>query len=430
MLMTHCQGWLQPLENQLNRIINIASLELLGHVLGTLLIVMVSLHQAPLALIVVWGLAQGFILTLRVLALLGYQQSKQHSAANGWFCHWGVTYLLGVFASGVMWGMSAFLLEHSVTPAYHAVLLSAVFVLAGAAILTLGAVLPLYLVFVLPMLLPVMAWLMWHPDSLYHALGIAALAYLLYTTIAARRLSQSLRKLQNQSEALLTSQREILLRLARAGEYRDNETGGHVQRMSQSCQLLALQAGLGEQFAEHILYASPMHDVGKIGISDQILLKPGKLDADEWAVMQTHVLIGQDILAGHSCEIVQMARRIAATHHERWDGTGYPYGLAGEAIPIEGRIAAICDVFDALTSPRPYKTAWSSERALAYIRAQAGKQFDPTLVEHFLAIAPSIVALHKGFPKDTLAHTHDLFTPVPLSHPVRHAGRQSSPVTR
>lgn len=190
-------------------------------------------------------------------------------------------------------------------------------------------------------------------------------------------------KVNERTQQLQDSRLELIRRLGRAGEYRDNETGLHVVRMSKCCQCLALQAGLDEKTAEHILNASPMHDVGKIGIPDNILLKPGKLDAEEWEIMKTHAEIGADIIGDDDTELMQLARSIAMTHHEKWDGSGYPRGLKGEEIPIEGRIASICDVFDALTSTRPYKKSWSEEEALQYLNDNAGQHFDPELVRHF-----------------------------------------------
>jgi putative two-component system response regulator len=193
------------------------------------------------------------------------------------------------------------------------------------------------------------------------------------------------------------AQLQIIERLGQAGEFRDEETGMHVMRMSHSSQMLALAAGLGPARAELLLYATPMHDVGKIGISDLILLKPGRLDPEERKLIETHTTIGGKIIGEHKSELLTLARNVALYHHEKWDGTGYPHGLKGEDIPIEARIAAICDVFDALTSPRPYKEAWPLEKTVAMIQEEAGKHFDPMLVDAFLGILPDIVALRKKF---------------------------------
>jgi len=192
----------------------------------------------------------------------------------------------------------------------------------------------------------------------------------------------------------------IIQRLGRAGEYRDNETGMHVIRMSKSSQKLALAAGLGESYAELILHASPMHDVGKIGISDNILLKPGKLDREEFDTMKTHAQIGADIIGDSDSELMKMAKTIALTHHEKWDGNGYPNGLKGEEIPVEGRISAICDVFDALTSARPYKEAWPVQKAVDLINNESGKHFDPKLVSIFNQILPQIIDIRDNYSDD------------------------------
>ena len=184
---------------------------------------------------------------------------------------------------------------------------------------------------------------------------------------------------------------EVIRRLGRAAEYRDNETGFHIIRMSKFSQLIALKAGMDEESADLVLNASPMHDIGKIGIPDRILLKPGKLDAEEWHIMQTHAQIGADILSGHDSGLMNMAREIAITHHEKWDGSGYPNKLSGEDIPLSGRIVAISDVFDALTSERPYKKAWPVEEAVNEIDRGADKHFDSNLVEVFHQVLPDIL---------------------------------------
>ena len=186
---------------------------------------------------------------------------------------------------------------------------------------------------------------------------------------------------------------QIVQRLGLAAEYKDNETGLHVIRMSHYSRILALAAGFSELAAEDLLNAAPMHDVGKIGIPDAILQKNGKLDEAEWVVMRSHAQIGAEIIGEHPSGLLQMARSIALTHHEKWDGSGYPHGLKGEEIPIAGRIVAIADVFDALTSVRPYKPAWSLEDTLALIQRESGKHFDPHLVELFLSQMPAILEI-------------------------------------
>ncbi len=194
-------------------------------------------------------------------------------------------------------------------------------------------------------------------------------------------------------EELRASRLEIVQRLGLAAEYKDNETGLHVIRMSHFARVLGIAAGLTEQEADDLLHAAPMHDVGKIGIPDRVLQKPGPLDAEEWKVMQSHVNIGAEIIGEHGGGMLALARNIALTHHEKYDGSGYPNGLKGDQIPLEGRICAIADVFDALTSVRPYKKAWSEEEAIDFLRQQKEKHFDPVLVDLFIEQMPAIRAI-------------------------------------
>ncbi len=193
-------------------------------------------------------------------------------------------------------------------------------------------------------------------------------------------------KVQGRTRNLEEAQLETLQRLALAAEYRDDDTGLHTRRVGDMAARLALALGLPAERAELLHRAAPLHDVGKIGISDTILLKPGKLTPEEFDTMKTHTTIGTGILAGSSSPWLQLAETIALTHHERWAGGGYPQGLTGEAIPIEGRIVAIVDVFDALTNERPYKKAWPIEDALAELQKQSGVQFDPCCIEAFFTI--------------------------------------------
>jgi putative two-component system response regulator len=179
---------------------------------------------------------------------------------------------------------------------------------------------------------------------------------------------------------------EVLDRLARAAEFRDDETGRHTRRVGRVAALLAQALGIEEVAVELIERAAPLHDIGKIGIPDRLLLKPGKLTEDEFAVMKRHTTIGAEILAGGRSRLVQEAQEIALHHHERWDGTGYPTGLVGEAIPVSARIVALADVFDALTHPRPYRDAWPLEKVLLEITGQIGRAFEPRCAAAFLAL--------------------------------------------
>ena len=231
-------------------------------------------------------------------------------------------------------------------------------------------------------------------------------------TFARLRLHQQLHQQKRQLGALLqlrtkevnTANTELVKRLRAAAEFKDDETGSHIERMSRVAQLLARAAGLSEAEAELVLHAAPMHDVGKIGIPDRILLKPTPLTPDEWRVMRMHPGIGAGIIGKHEAPVLKLARRVALTHHEKWDGSGYPRSLKGEEIPLVGRIVALADVFDALTSERPFKPAWPIENAIAYVREQAGKHFDPRLAGLFLELMPEIMKIRSEYSeKPTIA---------------------------
>ncbi len=193
-------------------------------------------------------------------------------------------------------------------------------------------------------------------------------------------------EVRNRTQELEEAHGEILNRLALASEYRDDETGEHAQRVGRLAALIAEELGLSPEEIALIRQAAPLHDVGKIGIADAILLKPGKLTAEEFEEVKKHIDIGAGILSGSDVRLLQIAEEIALTHHERWDGTGY-CGLSGPNIPLVGRIVALADVFDALTSDRPYKARWSTSAAIEEIVSQSGKQFDPDVVRAFIKIA-------------------------------------------
>jgi putative two-component system response regulator len=199
------------------------------------------------------------------------------------------------------------------------------------------------------------------------------------------------------AEVLLATRQQVVQCLGAAAEFKDNETGLHVVRMSHYSRLIGQALGLPKVLLEDLFSAAPMHDVGKIGIPDAILRKPGRLDEDELLVMRQHPEIGARIIGQQADGMLAMAYRIALCHHEKWDGSGYPHGLAGEAIPLEARIVAVADVFDALTSVRPYKRAWSFDDAVAHLREQSGKHFDPALVELFIGLMPEVRAVADRF---------------------------------
>jgi putative two-component system response regulator len=196
---------------------------------------------------------------------------------------------------------------------------------------------------------------------------------------------------------------EIIWRLTAASEYRDNETGAHIKRMSHYSATIAQKMGLAKKAIEAILYGAPMHDIGKIGIPDNILLKPDKLDDKEWEIMKQHAIIGDNILKGSKIGFVRMGAMIARTHHEKWDGSGYPYGLKGRQIPLAGRIVALADVFDALTSKRPYKEAFSIEKSYRIIEQGRGNHFDPDVVDAFFLIQDQILNIKDKYQDEKLS---------------------------
>ncbi|MGB5442318.1 MAG: HD domain-containing phosphohydrolase [Gammaproteobacteria bacterium] len=213
------------------------------------------------------------------------------------------------------------------------------------------------------------------------------------------------RRVAEATSEIRLRERETLLRLARAGEYRDEETGNHIIRMAKYSRLIAEHMGFSEADSEIIEMSAPMHDIGKIGIRDGILLKPGKLTTEEFEIMKNHTTIGYEILKDSPSKYLQMGGIIALGHHEKFDGTGYPYGKKGEDIPIEARIVAVADVYDALVSDRPYKNAWSMQAALEYMENHSGKHFDPECFSAFKSQLEKITKIHGMLPDNPLAHS-------------------------
>ncbi len=197
-------------------------------------------------------------------------------------------------------------------------------------------------------------------------------------------LRKTLKELEEVHASLKEAQQEIIYRLALAAEYKDEDTANHLKRMSSYTLIIADRLGLSSEFKERLFLAVPMHDIGKIGVPDSILLKPGRLTPEEFEIIKLHPIIGAKILSNSSYELLKMAETIALTHHEKYNGRGYPMRLKGEQIPLVGRIAAVADVFDALTSKRPYKLPWPVEEAVKLIKEEAGKHFDPQVVDAFL----------------------------------------------
>lgn len=205
------------------------------------------------------------------------------------------------------------------------------------------------------------------------------------------------KKVLARTNELQDTRLQVVRRLGRAAEYRDNETGLHIIRMSTIASLLGEAAGMNAYESDLLLNAASMHDIGKIGIPDHILLKQGKLNAEEWEIMKTHTQIGADILSGDDSDLMIMAHNVALTHHEKWNGEGYPNRISGEVIPLVGRITALADVFDALTSARPYKKPWQIESAVELISSESGRHFDPDLVTLFLDKLPEIREINETY---------------------------------
>jgi putative two-component system response regulator len=218
--------------------------------------------------------------------------------------------------------------------------------------------------------------------------------------VAVRKLNDRAADLANEVAAatlkLQEREEEIILRLALAVEYRDNDTGEHTLRVAKYSRIIAEQLGLPPRLCRDIYLAAPLHDVGKVAIPDNILLKPGRLDDDEMAIIRTHAAIGGKILADSHCELIQLGAAIAAAHHERWDGSGYPNGLKQLQIPIAARVVTVADVFDALTTKRPYKEAMPLQTARQYLEDKKGFEFDPACVEAFISRWDEVVRICAG----------------------------------
>ena len=215
------------------------------------------------------------------------------------------------------------------------------------------------------------------------------------------------------TQELHQSRLDLVRRLGLAAEHRDSDTGDHFVRMSRYCEVVAQHLGFSDEECELVLNTSPLHDIGKIAIPDSILLKPGALTPEEMKIMRTHAEIGGRILFAGTSTFLKMAETIAVTHHERWDGKGYPKGLKGEEIPLVGRIVAVCDVFDALTSERPYKKAWTFDAATKEVKRLAGQHFDPRVVDAFIAVMPRI----KAIARDVQASPRFNIIPATPLHP-------------
>lgn len=301
-------------------------------------------------------------------------------------------YVTTVFLMGILWAVLFAKIIQQPSQELHYLAMVFGMGLASAAIVTMGAALGVYFVFVTPMLLTLVAGFLLQSSFMHTIAALFMLLGFLFSLYAARKFSGHLQLMLETAEQLKTTEMEALICLGKAGEYRDSDTGNHVLRVGYSSYLLAKAVGFAEADARSLMYASPLHDLGKIGIPDNILLKPGKLTDEEFLTMKRHTRIGAEILKNSKSSVMKMAKIVAISHHEKWDGSGYPNGISGANIPIEGRIVAICDVFDALISYRPYKKVWTDAEAIDFLRKNAGSHFDPGLVEPFIQNIPQIKA--------------------------------------
>lgn len=237
------------------------------------------------------------------------------------------------------------------------------------------------------------------PISIYaFQFRIKNMAYLQASHKLTKKFNETLAiRVDEATQALKKREYETLKVLSKAAEYKDPETGSHIARVSHYSKLIAKEIGLSQDEQNVLYYAAPLHDIGKIGIHDEILLKPGKLTPDEFEIMKTHSIKGVEILKCSESIFLQAGEIIAGAHHEKWDGTGYPKGLKGEEIPIYGRIVAVADVFDALTSIRPYKKAWSFTDAMELLKKESSKHFDPNIVKTFVSLESEVREIFEKF---------------------------------
>ncbi len=362
-----------------------------GHFLAVLIVVYLFIDLTTFYIIFLGLISHLSILGFRAYTVKKFYENSHLINSTDAINKWVSFYRVGVFFTGLAWGLCVILFHEGLPAEYEFFLLTVIAGLGGAGIITIGVFFSVYIAFIAPMMGITFFWILFQHGDIYTATTILFVLMLIYYLVAARQYSNNFNDLLLEKENVLSTQHKIIQRLSKAAEFRDNETGMHIKRMSHYVFLLAKAYGFSMKESYNLSYASAMHDVGKIGISDLILLKPDKLDAQEFEIMKSHTQIGKDILNDEESELLMLAEKIAYTHHEKYDGSGYPQGLKGDAIPIEGRITAVCDVFDALVSSRPYKKAWSNEEAIQYIKEQSGKHFDPHLVELFMSILPNVL---------------------------------------
>jgi len=384
-------------EEALNQIYKVSYAATIGQILLLFTVSYLFFGLIPLNILAIGVSTHLLIYSIRSYVTWRYFKISENNKYKKIQAFWFYFYAVSVFLAGLAWGLSFILLTYEHIPVEYPFFMTAVIIgLGGAAITTLGTDLSIYLLFTIPMLSSYFIWFCFQSDKIHNVSAVLLLLIIFFYRITVQRYSEFFHLSIKKRNKALRAQREMVERLSKASELKDNETGMHVKRMRYYSYLLSKVSGQEEKITSNILLASSMHDAGKIGIPDSILLKNGKLTEEEWEIMKSHTLIGQDLLKDSESELIQLSESIALTHHEKFDGSGYPKGLKGEEIPIEGRIVAIADVYDALVSKRPYKEPWSNEEAFAYIQEEAGRSFDPELVKHFLNLKGKIVAYQKA----------------------------------
>lgn len=353
-------------------------------------------------LVSLWLSGTCIVLALRAISIAVFNTKfKQNYSLVKNVDFWIVCFQSGIFFTAVAWGLVTFLITNIIDhETYHLFITLIHLALTAVVLGSVGMIFRVFASFVIPIFLIPSVYLFIIDGAFHWKIAVvfsAGMIYMLYTSL---KLTKQTFDLMQHTIEVEESQLEIIDRLSKAGEYKDNEIGFHMKRMSYSSYLLALEFGFADKDAKKILHTASMHDIGKIGIPDEILLKKGPLTKEEWDIMKTHTTIGSTILYSDKSDLLKLAASIANHHHEKWDGTGYPQGLHHNEIPIEARIVSICDVFDALTSVRPYKEAWSEEDAISFIKNESGKHFDPNLVKRFLTILPDILSFNKNVAND------------------------------
>ena len=379
----------------LDKLFKMSSLALGGSFVMMMVVGFLFYNIVPIYVLAFGLIMHMIVLVYRAVICRSYSKNRDNIVSLDILNRYKKYYTLGTFLSGVVWGLSVVLLLFENSIEYQFFLYTIVVGLAGASIVTLSAVFQVYIAFIVPMLGISAVYAFMQNSNIYTVTSIFLFGLIIFFYISGKNYYKNLVDSIVDKENILNTQHEVVSRLSKVSEYRDNETGMHITRMSYSCSLIAKECGFSDEYVTNFLYASEMHDIGKIGIPDSILLKAGKLDDNERAIMQEHVSIGKKILENSDSKLLKLSESIAYTHHEKYDGSGYPNALVAKDIPIEGRITAICDVFDALVSERPYKKAWTHSDAIAYIKAESSKHFDPDLVEKFILVYPQIKTFYE-----------------------------------